>query len=144
MPTPQQKQLTVFISHAHADVERARELADRLRRDGFDTFLDVEHIAPGENWSLAIGQALERAGAIVLLLSKDWSKSENSKRELDFALGSRRLEGRVVPVVVPGTPERSLRSLPWILERLHTVTGKEWHGVVDATVNALRRLARTA
>jgi len=39
---PAKKQVTVFISHRQNDVALARKAAERLRRRGFDAWLDVE------------------------------------------------------------------------------------------------------
>jgi hypothetical protein len=61
--------MNVFISHASADTDWARKLAEALKRAGLDAWDPSANITPGENWSLEVGKALEKAGAMVVLLS---------------------------------------------------------------------------
>ena len=49
----------IFLSHASADKPEIEALAGRLREDGFEPFLDLWHLVPGEPWQ----QALETARA---------------------------------------------------------------------------------
>ncbi len=48
----------VFLSHATDDKPAVEELARRLRRDGFEPFLDKWHLVPGEPWQEALEDAL--------------------------------------------------------------------------------------
>jgi len=46
--------LRVFLCHASADKPTIRELYRRLRDDGFDPWLDEEHLMPGQRWEREI------------------------------------------------------------------------------------------
>lgn len=132
----------VFISYARSDHDRARELAERLRSAEFEPFLYTEAVAPGSNWALEIGQALKSSDAIVVLFSKDFLSSPSAAKEWEFALASKKHEGRVLPVLMPGTAEA---SVPWIFEHLkHVKSGSNWTQTTRQVVTALRGLSGAA
>lgn len=60
----------VFISYAHPDEEIAKIIESYLVDAGLKVFRDVTNIQPGDNWDLAIEQALDDCDVMVLLLSK--------------------------------------------------------------------------
>ena len=66
----------VFISHSAKDKPAARELAERLCKDGLHVWLDDWEIKPGDPSLLKIQEGLEQARSLVLLMSKHASKSE--------------------------------------------------------------------
>ena len=108
--------MNVFISHAWADRNAAENIAAALKAHGLAVTNPVNHVAPGENMALRVGKALERANAMVVLLSPEASKSEWVQHEIGYALTSPRIAGRVVPVMVKKTDD-----IPWILEELNVL-----------------------
>ena len=70
----------VFISHASRDSEAARELFSWLTAQGFERgFLDIDTeqgIPPGAKWEQMLYDELERAQAVVLLLTRNWFDSK--------------------------------------------------------------------
>jgi hypothetical protein len=66
----EQKKLLVFISHASEDNTAAKRLSKRLKDDGFDSWLDLDRILPGQDWNLEIEKALRASSAILLCFSK--------------------------------------------------------------------------
>lgn len=63
------KKLLVFLSHASQDKPQVRELCKRLRKDGFDPWLDEERLLPGMNWDMEIEKALRASDVILLCFS---------------------------------------------------------------------------
>jgi len=59
----------VFLSFAGRDRMTAHRLCQDLRVCGLDSFVDEQSIAPGENFVLAINQALTQSDYYVLLWS---------------------------------------------------------------------------
>jgi pSer/pThr/pTyr-binding forkhead associated (FHA) protein len=58
----------LFISHSSKNVELARRISQYLTRAGIPTWLDVEQLALGDNWSNEIKQAMKQSwGALVLI-----------------------------------------------------------------------------
>lgn len=68
--------LKVFISHASEDNVAAKRLAKRLKEDGFDPWLDLERLLPGQDWNLEIEQAIRGSDATLLCFSDVSVKKE--------------------------------------------------------------------
>ncbi len=70
----------VFLSHSAQDKPAARELAERLRRDGLHVwpgvFEDEWEIKPGDAILLKIQEGLEQSRTLVLMMSQRASASE--------------------------------------------------------------------
>jgi hypothetical protein len=129
--------MNVFLSYSHRDKAWAVAVAERLRAEGFEVWDSETELFPGDNFASRIAEALESADAMVVLLSPDAMASDWIKHEIDFALGSSRLSGRLVPVIV-----RTTTKLPWILQRLRTIGPEGGPGVVaEGVLQALRKAA---
>jgi hypothetical protein len=125
--------MRVFISYADKERDLARELAHRLAGAGLQVWSADEEIGAGENWAAATQRALDESNALVILLSPDALRSRWVRREIDYALGSPRFEGRVVPVQV-----RPTRDKPWILDSFPCVrASKDLDQVARDIVSAL-------
>jgi hypothetical protein len=131
--------MRVFISHSEREDSLAQTLRAPLQRAGFDV-LDPEE-GGGGNLPLAIGKALERAQAMLVLLSPDSVGSGWVQKELEYALGNARFRGRVVPVLV-----RPTADVPWILRQLHMVdvTHDAPPGAVRKIVDAVKAIPEAA
>jgi hypothetical protein len=137
-PSRTRKQPCIFVSYSRRDSDLAREVAARLRDESFDIYLDVDEVEPGDNAALATGRALERSDAAVVLLSDDYMKSEWSRKEWDYLLGTKRFAGRVLPVLTPGTQEE---NLPWIWKKLsHVKPGLDGRLSMQRVARALKSL----
>lgn len=70
----------VFISHSSRDNEAAKHIFDWLRAQGFEEgFLDIDKhqgIPPGARWEQTLYEELERAQAVILILTKNWFDSK--------------------------------------------------------------------
>jgi TIR domain len=108
--------MQVFISHVQSDAEMAEEISKYLKDQGFQVFDPATELAAGDNWHLEIGKALETSQAMVVLLSPESARSRAVQGEIEYALGSKRFKGRVIPVEVEPT-----KDVPWILRRFQYV-----------------------
>jgi hypothetical protein len=106
----------VFLSYAQRDDKLAQALRTELEKGGFEVWDAAARLAPGDNWALEQGKALEDAKAMVVLLSPAALASDHVQREIDYALGEPRFKGRLIPVVV-----RPVKEIPWILETLQVL-----------------------
>ena len=109
--------MKLFISQAQKDVGLARELAERLAKAGFKVWNPEEEIAPGDNWAKKIGKALDESELMVILLTPRAMESDWLRQDIEFALGSKKFEGRVFTVFVGPTLEAG-KDMPWILLKL--------------------------
>jgi hypothetical protein len=112
----------LFISYSHQD-ERHRKLleihlASLLREGAIKIWHDLK-IVPGEHWHLSIGDSLDSADCVLLLVTPDFLASDYCYSiEMKQALKMHR-EGRiiVIPVIVrpvdwQHTPLGELQALP--------------------------------
>lgn len=128
----------VFISHASEDEEWASKLARQLKRFGLKAWDPSADIAPGDNWALEIGRALEKSGAMIVLLSPASAKSASVKHEIEYAITSKRFRERLIPVMVKPTA-----GFPWVLSQFQFEQG-EPSDVAKRIVKRLRAVAASA
>jgi hypothetical protein len=109
--------MKIFLSHATKDRELAQKLAERLGREGFAVWNAEEQIAPGDNWAKVIGKALDESDLMVILLTPGAMESEFLRKDIEFAISTKKYEGRVFSVFV-GPANKASGSVPWILLKL--------------------------
>ncbi len=113
--------MKVFISYSHKNELLAREVAKALEQAGLDVWDAEREIMPGDNWAEKIAEGLKESEAMVVLLTPDAVQSRAVRHEIDYALGKKSFDKRLIPVLV-GEPERfPENSIPWILRRLKMI-----------------------
>ncbi len=108
--------MKIFISYCQSDRNWARELISRLSAEGLQVWDSDQEVAPGENWSLKAGKALEESDTMIVLLSPDSMASPWVRREIDYALSSSKYKDRLILVVTSPTED-----IPWILRKLRPI-----------------------
>ena len=132
--------MKLFMSYASSDKDVAAKLAAKLEEAGYEVWSPDHHLFPGDNWPLKIGEALQQADGMVVLLSPDSVKSDSVRREIDFALGSLRFQDRLITVLV-----RPTEDIPWILRKLKYVRlGKNLANAARRIVDQLQHSPSTA
>lgn len=132
--------MKVFISYSGADEKLADQLRSALTKHEIEVWDPASQIAPGENWGLKYGKALENSDAVVVLLSPDSVKSDWVRHEIEFALSAQQFRDRLIPVVVRPTDE-----IPWILRRMKVIKAtKDIEETARRIANALRKAPATA
>ena len=102
----------IFLIYAREDLEAARKLAADLREHGFNPWLDVDEISPGQVWQRVAIRALEESSVALVLISGHLAKKGFVQEELKVAMET--LQGKekdfspVVPVRLDDSeiPER--------------------------------------
>ena len=93
----------VFVSYAHADSEKVFYEIKRFNEAGFNVWYD-EGIAPGNEWTDEIADALERCSVFVVMLTPTSAPRENVLNEINFALDEKK------PFLAIHLEETELRS----------------------------------
>jgi hypothetical protein len=106
--------MNIYLSHARKDSGLALQLAKRLKREGLTVLHPEADLAPGENWAKEIGEALEDSDFMVFLLTPGAMQADWVRKDVEFALGSPKYEGRVRTVFVGPTMQAG-DDMPWIL-----------------------------
>src|SRR5438477_6199237 len=94
------RQPKIFLSYASSEVSFARQLAQNLTEAGLNVWFDEMELPTGENWAKAIGKALDKSNAMVVLLSPDATKSAWINRDIEYAISTPRFRGRLFPLMV--------------------------------------------
>jgi TIR domain len=104
----------ILIIYGQGDKDLADDLAARLRQIAKDIHLVVPRRSSGERFTPAIRAAIEKAEAVMLLLTADSIERPYVSLCLGAALGQRK---RVVPIIVGIDPE----ALPGWMHHLQPV-----------------------
>ncbi len=107
--------MRIFVAHHPTDQAVASALADRLRDAGHEPWLASEQTSPAENVFNAIGKALDRSQAMVVLVSPEAMLSKDVMDLIAYALVTPRFAHRLYALKVRTTPKD---SVPWIFERM--------------------------
>jgi len=90
----------VFISHSWEDNEISRKLAEYLKRDGADIWIDYARISGGESLPRRLSEALEWCDTLVLLWSKSAENSYYVNLEWESALGLKKKKRKLFLVLL--------------------------------------------
>ena len=105
----------VFLSYAEADEALAGQLAQALRERGLDVADPGRDVPIGENWALQIGLALDRADAMVVIVTPGALAAKNVNHEIDFALTNEQFENRLIAVLA------GVERQPWLYSGVEPV-----------------------
>ena len=88
--------VSVFISYSRKDSTFVDQLETDLRRYGFDTWVDRQHLEGGADWERMIEQQIIQRTTLIVALSPDAVASDWVRREIKFALNAGKY---VIPVI---------------------------------------------
>jgi hypothetical protein len=105
----------VFLSYSRHDEDFVRTLYTRFERDGISCFFDQESVEWGENWVLALDQALDDCRWLVLVLSPAFLESGWTAEQWSAVMAMDR--ERILPILRADCDElpaflRTIRHLP--------------------------------
>jgi hypothetical protein len=78
----------LFVSYAKEDLDRVRPLVDAVRQElafrvlPIELWIDISDLRPGEQWNIAIGEALEASVGFLFFVSPRSLRSDWVRREL--------------------------------------------------------------
>jgi hypothetical protein len=58
----------IFLSHAGADTQAARQFAEILRRNGLNVWFDKDNLQPGDPWMATLEEAISQASAMIVYI----------------------------------------------------------------------------
>lgn len=112
----------IFISHSSKDGGAAKTVCGMLEDNGHGCFLAPRDIRAGREYAQEIVDGLDRADALVLMLSKNSNQSPHVLREIERAVS------RAIPIVVYKMEEVELtKSMEYFL-MMHQWTNGETDG----------------
>lgn len=106
---------------------------------GLSVWTPDEELLLGDNPYLQIGDALAKSNAMVVLISPESMRSDNVRREIEYALGCERYAGRVFAVEVRPT---EYDDVFWSLRKFRTFKAAESPAKISAAIaDALKKVA---
>jgi hypothetical protein len=87
----------IFISHAWEDNEISRKLAEYLKRDGAEIWIDTSRISGGDSLPEVIGEGIEWCDIFILIWSKSAKSSYYVKLEWNCAIDNQK---RIIPCLI--------------------------------------------
>jgi predicted nucleotide-binding protein len=94
----------LFVSYAREDIERVRPLVEAVRTElasralPVDVWMDVTDLNPGQQWDIAISEALQASVGFLFFLSPGSLRSEWVRREMTIAATTG--DRLIIPVVL--------------------------------------------
>ena len=89
----------VFLSHSSLDREFATSIAEAMRRQAIPVWYSQTNVVGAQQWHDEIGAALQRCDWFTIILSPNAVDSMWVRRELFYALGKNRFEGKIIPLL---------------------------------------------
>jgi len=131
----------IFISHAWEDNEISRKLAENLKRDGAEIWIDYAKIRGGDSLPEIISNAIEWCDTLILVWSKKASNSYWVKEEWTCAHSIRK---RIVPCLVDEAELPSiLRSRLYIDIRIFEVGYKGLTQAINVVIKQEQQESKT-
>lgn len=127
----------IFISYSRKDSDHALSLAEKLRADGIQVWIDQHGIIGAEKWATEIVEGIKGCSTFILLISPDSVASENVLRELSLANESRK---RILPVEIQRIELPS--SFMYPLAGLQRVKIADFEGIIRAHKHGVARVAQ--
>jgi hypothetical protein len=131
----------IFISHATADDPLVTRLHDDLERaSGCPVWVDHHDIDTGDNWQLAIDNALRGSTHVIVCLSPASVASQEVTAEWRTALAnSKRLLPVVLAVVLADYPRDQLSYRLTTIQGLKLTPDSDWDAGIARLANLVRR-----
>ncbi len=131
----------VFISYASPDRERVMPYYDALRSKGFDVWIDVARLKPGQLWDFEIQSALNRAALIIVFVSNNSvSRRGYVQREIKIAL-DKSMEKLAVDIYLIPVLLDDDAFIPDEVKHIHAVRASA-HDCIDKLEDAIRHQLR--
>lgn len=102
------KARNVFVIYVRDDLSHAKRIVGIMKKAGFNPWLDIEQILPGQVWEKEALKALEESSVAVILLSENFDGKRFAQKELDSAMKLLQSESKdmmpIIPVRLDETP----------------------------------------
>jgi hypothetical protein len=133
------KLLKVFLCYVPSDTARIQDLCQRLRAAGFDPWIAVERLLPGDDWKVMIPEMVRAVDLFLVCLSREFnSKTDFAHRVVKHALGVAAEKPDGTKFIIPLRLEEV--ELPPTLEDWYPVNYFESTGW-EKLLSALRKYA---
>ena len=128
---PSNRQIQVFLAHAHGDKEAIRILYQRMVKGGVKVWLDEQNLMPGQDWEYEIRKAIRESDVVIVCLSKQYGRQK----------GYRQKELRIALEEAESLPEGEIFIIPARLEECDVPDSlQRWQRVDLFDANGFKKL----
>ena len=127
--------MRIFISHSHEDKIPVQRIVSRLQDVGHDVWIDSIKLRPGDNIQRKIGEGLESADLLIVVVSKNSFKSSWVQQEFS-AIALQQIskrERRIIPVKIDASDVPS-----YLANRLYLDLSENFDAGLDYLVAAIQ------
>ena len=105
----------VFISYAHNDLQRIRQIVRELKRANLDIWMDTRNLQGGDLWTAEIAEAISACNVFLLFMSESSMKSDDVRREVQLAYEKKKkiVILRLEEVKIPRNLQFQLAGIQW-------------------------------
>jgi len=117
----------VFLSYAYEDREKVIEISRELAKAGYQSWMDVQNLKPGQAWDIEIRKALQASKFILIFLSENSLRKEGYlQKEIKSALrlAESKPEGTIYIIPIRLEPI----EIPNYLKHIHVLDLDRPHG----------------
>lgn len=132
----------VFLSYAREDLDQIDRLAEALKSEGLAVWIDRKGIQSG-NWKERVTQGLNRARALVVLLTPTSLASDAVRKEIGFAA---KKNVPIIPVQLEELPDTAYPDwFSWDYDELHrhVISAERYNDGIKELVTAISSLRTT-
>ena len=79
------KEPYIFVSYSHKDKKYVLPILDKLFQNNYRVWYD-KGIRPGKDWPEVVAERLQDSAVFLVILSKNYMKSQNCVREIHYAV----------------------------------------------------------
>jgi|WetSurMetagenome_2_1015567.scaffolds.fasta_scaffold115117_1 hypothetical protein len=115
-----QPPIKIFMSYAHDDLFRVKNIYNNLKNVGLNPWIDFENLLPGQSWKTIIEEQLKQADIILIFFSKNTdSKSSYFNEELNSVVDKIKMQpigyNPVIPIRLDQiNPPEEFKTTQWI------------------------------
>jgi hypothetical protein len=123
----------VYLTYSREDSAAARRIQQDLSDRGIETWLDIEQLAAGSEWRAQSQEALDKADALVVLVSPALRNNKYASQEISYTSNRSK---RILPLQIA---PMSSSDIPLDLANLHILdaSGPSYPAAIEAVVNAM-------
>lgn len=133
------RQRRIFIIYSRKDKEKAAEIVQHLRSEGYNPWFDIDEIAAGQMWSKSVMKGIgESAVALYLVSENQKTGSKFVAEELKAAMSSMRSRDETFSPVIPLRFDDS--EIPPELADVQWVDMRTEHGLAQLAMGLERVL----
>ena len=129
----------IFIVYSRHDRASVQELVERLTHEiGLKVFFDIQSIQAGQDWELAIGEAMKSSRAVLVCIGqpvKEGFINKEIRMALDIFQRMPVETPFVIPLILPGT--ENVEGIPEELKRIQWIDAR--NGIDNKTLSEIKR-----